>query len=278
MSANEKTTETTTEDPEKVAAEIAKLKIDADKVAAEILALHADEARKNEQHELDLLIKKRGLDLADANAVVAGLVAQREQRAEAFELATNRYNYVYPFNSAVSENSVTSCIARLNEWVRTADRKLNIEIVFDSPGGSVIDGMHLFDHIRWVRRQGHHVTTSTMGMAASMAGILLQAGDRRVMGRESYLLVHEVAFGAVGKFNEVVDEVKFVEKIQERVLDIFADRAARAYVERGRAHEEDYDKVRKERRRVFSTKWKRTDWWLSSDEAYEHGLVDEVFE
>ena len=46
----------------------------------------------------------------------------------------------------------------------------------------VIAGLALYDFIQTLRRKGHKVTTVSYGMAASMAGILLQAGDVRVMG------------------------------------------------------------------------------------------------
>jgi ATP-dependent protease ClpP protease subunit len=90
-----------------------------------------------------------------------------------------------------------------------------------------------------------------------MAGILLQAGDVRIMGKESWLLIHQVSFGASGSFGEVEDTTKWVDRIQDRVLDIFASRSkmSKAQIKR---------------------KWNRTDWWISSDEALKLGFVDET--
>jgi ATP-dependent Clp protease protease subunit len=167
----------------------------------------------------------------------------------------------------------------LTEWVRRSeslDEKPPITVIFDSPGGSVIDGMHLWDFLSYVKSQGHHLTTVAFGMAASMAGILLQAGDTRVLGRESYLLIHEVSFGAGGKIGEVEDEIKFIKKIQSRVLDIFAERAADALITRGDRKLENRKEVIKERRQKVARNWERKDWWLDSTECLEFGLVDEV--
>jgi len=69
--------------------------------------------------------------------------------------------------------------------------------------------MALYDYVRGLRRQGHHVTTSSLGYAASMAGILLQVGDKRIMGAESWLLIHEGSFGAVGSVGQVEDTVEW---------------------------------------------------------------------
>lgn len=90
-----------------------------------------------------------------------------------------------------------------------------------------------------------------------MAGILLQAGDIRVMGRESWLMLHEAAFGAQGKVGEVEDTVEWVKKIQERILNIFAQHSSlsRAQIKR---------------------RWTRKDWWIDSDEALRLGFVDEI--
>jgi len=130
-------------------------------------------------------------------------------------------------------------------------------IFFNSPGGEVVSGMNLYDFIGELRQKGHFIITATRGYAASMAGILLQAGDRRVMGKEAYLLIHEVSFSAAGSMGDVEDTVEWVKKVQNRVLDIFADRS-------------------KMSRDDIESHWKRKDWWLSSVESLEAGFVDEV--
>jgi len=145
---------------------------------------------------------------------------------------------------------------RLTEWSRL-DPKCDIEIIFSSPGGSIIDGFELFDHIQHLRNKGHHVTTGTLGMAASMAGILLQAGDTRWVGHQAWIMIHRAAFGAYGKTYEVEDEVEFVKRIEERILDIFTSRT----------------KLTKQK---IKRNWDRKDWWISADEAIELHLVDEI--
>jgi ATP-dependent Clp endopeptidase proteolytic subunit ClpP len=189
------------------------------------------------------------------NALVTIEVAQ-VQRKEREALADNKYHHVYMFDQPVMGGSVSSCIAQLKIWERT-DPKCAVEIQFNSPGGFVIDGMYLFDYIQKLRREGHKVTTVTFGMAASMAGILLQAGDERQMGAEAYILIHEIAAGAVGKVGEMEDEMAFIHMIGERILDIFAARS-------------------KMKRSEIARRWRRRDWWISSKEALKWGFVDKV--
>jgi ATP-dependent Clp endopeptidase proteolytic subunit ClpP len=195
------------------------------------------------------------------------LELRQKQRIERELLALDGYNYTYRFTDPVSDKTVAAAVDKLTFWRRTAPGQ-SLEIVFNSPGGSVIAGMDLFDYIQELRRDGHHVTTATRGYAASMGGILLQAGDVRVMGKEAYVLIHEVATGAYGKIGEIEDEVKFMKKIGERVIDIFLTRAAGAY-ENGTA-------TKVLTRSLFTKSWERKDWWLNSEEALELGVVDQL--
>jgi ATP-dependent protease ClpP protease subunit len=94
-------------------------------------------------------------------------------------------------------------------------------------------------------------------MAASMAGVILQAGTTRTMGKNAFLLLHEGSMGASGDFGSVEDRVKFMKLLHEHILDLFAGRATvtKAFIRKN---------------------WNRTDWWMSSDEALKHGFVDEI--
>jgi ATP-dependent Clp endopeptidase proteolytic subunit ClpP len=194
--------------------------------------------------------------IARAQAIAAEIGQRDLERKESDYLAGNKFHKVYAFNDIVSSSSVGACISQLNIWSRT-DPKCDIEIIFNSPGGSVVDGMALYDYFQALRRAGHKLTTVTFGMAASMAGILLQAGDVRVIGAESYVLIHEISTVAIGKIGELEDVVEFCKKIQKRVIDIFATRSNKPHS-------------------YFEKHWRRKDWWLDSSECMRIGIVDEI--
>lgn len=195
--------------------------------------------------------------------------AEKAERAVNEELAGNKYHKKYHFTTAVESKSTQILMDQMTTWSRQ-EPGCDMEIVFSSPGGSVIDGMALFDFIQGLRNAvpKHKITTGAIGYAASMAGILLQAGDVRWLGREAYILIHEVSFGAGGKIGEVEDEVKFVKKIQSRVIDIFETRCKEAG-KNGTASKPLSAAQLKE-------KWSRRDWWIDSTEALMWGLIDEV--
>jgi ATP-dependent Clp protease protease subunit len=198
-----------------------------------------------------------------AEAITAEAEAEKAQ-LELCKLKTERKrlkagdseNHVYRFNGGVDKASVAKCRCKLTQWSRLSPG-CDIEIVFASPGGGITAGFELFDYIQQLRGLGHQVTTGSLGMAASMAGILLQAGDTRWLGQQSWILIHRAAFGAIGKTFEIEDEVAWIKRIEERIIHIFASRSnlTKSKIKRN---------------------WDRKDWWINADEALEMGLVDEI--
>jgi ATP-dependent Clp endopeptidase proteolytic subunit ClpP len=191
-----------------------------------------------------------------AEASQAEIEAQKSYSSRQKELRTDEENFLYRFSKDVSHNSVQACMSKLSEWHRR-DPKCDIEIVFSSPGGSIVDGFELFDFIQELRSKEHRIITGSLGMAASMAGILLQAGDVRWIGHQAWLMIHRAAFGAIGKTFEIEDEVKLVKKIEGRIVDIFISRS----------------KLTKQK---IKRNWDRKDWWIDADECLELELVDEI--
>lgn len=192
----------------------------------------------------------------DAEALKAEIEANKIQLNYQKELCEDEEHFLYRFSIDINNISVSSCMGKLTQWHRQ-NPKCDIEIIFSSPGGSIISGFELFDFIQDLRNKGHKITTGSLGMAASMAGILLQAGDIRWIGHQSWLMIHRAAFGAIGKTFEVEDEVKFVKRIEERIVNIFTSRSKLTN-----------SKIKKN--------WDRKDWWIDADECLGLGLVDEI--
>jgi len=178
-------------------------------------------------------------------------------------MAKDRKFHKYQYCYKISDSTVNECMDMLNYWHRT-EPGCPMEIVFYSGGGEVLPGMRLFDHIRWLEKEGHAVTTVAMGFAASMGGVLLQAGNKRIMGREAYVLIHELSFGVFGDMGDVEDQVEMAKMIQRRVIDIFCSRAAKT---RRPGHLTPA---------MMKRRWTRKDWWLDSDLCYKLGIVDEI--
>jgi ATP-dependent Clp protease protease subunit len=223
-----------------------------DKTRAEIAKLEAETACARNESKLKAAEARKAV----AEAEQAEIVLAEKRDAEQTRKAGDRFHRVYGFTDPVKADTVEACIRQLSTWSRN-NPGCDMEIIFNSPGGSVMAGMHLFDHIQVLKAQGHNITTTALGMAASMAGILLQAGTTRVMGAEAYLLIHEVASGAIGKIGEIEDEMVLLKKMTERVARIFASRSKLTAAQ-------------------IKHRMRRTDWWLDADESLKLGLIDEI--
>ena len=207
------------------------------------------------------------------NAEAMRINTEAAQRHEKVLLSANHLHHVYEFSTGVYDEPVDACLSQMAVWDRN-DPNCPMHIIIDSPGGSIIAGMHLFDQISayskrpWdtdpkradVPKGTHDTTITVRGYAASMAGILLQIADTRIIGPESYLMIHEASTLTHGKIGEIKDEVEFMDKISDRVCDIFVRRANPA----------------KMNAKKFKALWDRKDVWLTSSEALDYGFVDKI--
>lgn len=216
-------------------------------------------APSNDPEKLELEKKKLRAEIrktvAEAKSAELYTDAYRQEIAE--EAASDDKALIYYFDKDVGNASVRACMSDLAVWSRR-DPGADITIVFNSPGGGVFAGMALFDFIEQLKDNGHHVTTVALGWAASMAGILLQAGSTRVIGRNAWVMIHEVSAGAIGTTSEIEDEAKLLKRMQDRVLDIFVERGCTLT------------------KRQIANRWTRKNWWLDSEETVALGFADEV--
>jgi ATP-dependent protease ClpP protease subunit len=132
-----------------------------------------------------------------------------------------------------------------------------ITLVISSPGGSVFDGWVLFDHLRALSAQGHKITTVVRGMAGSMAAILTQAGDKRVIGPESYLVIHEPSSMAWGKTSDLIDELDVMKRLTRQAEDVFARRSKLSAKE-------------------IKAKTLKKDWYVDAKQSKALGFVDAI--
>ena len=222
--------------------------------------LHPLQEKKLELEAQKLLID---IDIAQSESVCGKL----EIEAKEMEMKERSHLYRakaahadrhgrYAFFGSVTGSSVDECIGELQWWHRQ-NPELDFEIVLNSPGGDVLHGLALFDDLIALKEQGHKITVTVRGVAASMGGILLQAGTERVIGKNAHILIHEISTGAVGKLSEIEDEAKFCEQLSKQLLDILADRSTMTAAQ-------------------IKRRWRKYDWWLTAEEAVELGFADRI--
>ena len=136
--------------------------------------------------------------------------------------------------------------------------KSNKDIIFyiNSPGGSVSDGMAIYDAMQIVKSD---VKTICLGRCSSMAAILLSGGTKgkRYITPNSEVMIHEVSTYNGGKIGDVKISFEHSNALNERIIKILAENTGK-----------DIDQIRQD--------IQQKDKWFNSDEALEYGLVDKL--
>lgn len=135
------------------------------------------------------------------------------------------------------------------------DAKKDIKLYINSPGGSVTAGLAIYDTMQHVKAT---VSTICVGMAASMAAVLLSSGKKghRFALPNSEVLLHQVMGGAEGQAIEIEITARHIVKLKDKINQILVKHTG-----------QKTDKIERDTDRDF---------WLSASEAKEYGIIDEV--
>lgn len=193
---------------------------------------------------------------AQAKAEIAEMQRDSMKRSEENAKADASEHLIYTFYDAVDQDSIKPAMADIGKWARRFPGE-SITIILNSPGGSVLDGLALYDFLRHLSAKGHFITVKVYGMAASMGGILLQAGDKRIVGPEAEVLIHEVSSGTWGKVSLMQERVDFSARLWDKLAKILAKRSTMTKAQ-------------------IKRKANKFDWWLTAREAVQLGFADEV--
>lgn len=142
-------------------------------------------------------------------------------------------------------------------FLASADSSKDIQIYINSPGGSVYAGLGIYDTMQFIKPD---VATICTGMAASMAAVLLCAGEKgkRSGLTHSRVMIHQPMSGAQGQASDIEIAANEVLKIKDELYHIISDHSGQSFE---KVHE-DSDR----------------DYWMKAPEALEYGMIDEILE
>jgi len=140
-------------------------------------------------------------------------------------------------------------------FLESADPSKDIQIYFNTPGGSVHAGLGIYDTMQIISPD---IATICTGMAASMGAVLLTAGSKgkRSALKHSRVMIHQPMGGASGQATDIEITAREIMKLKKELYDIIAIHSGKSY-----------DQVEKDADR---------DYWMTSTEAKEYGMIDEV--
>jgi len=140
-------------------------------------------------------------------------------------------------------------------FLECADPTRDIQIYVNSPGGSVYAGLGIYDTMQIIKPD---VSTICTGIAASMAAVLLCAGakGKRTALKHSRVMIHQPMGGMQGQASDIEITAREILKLKKELYDIIATHSG-----------QPFDKVWADSDR---------DYWMTSQEAKDYGMIDEV--
>ena len=159
------------------------------------------------------------------------------------------------FLGAPIDDYVANIIQAQLLYLDSADPSKDIQVYFNTPGGSVYAGLGIYDTMQYVSSD---VATICTGMAASMGAVLLTAGakGKRSALTHSRVMIHQPMGGAQGQASDIEITAREILKMKRELYAIIAEHTGKSI-----------DKVEKDGDRDF---------WMTADEAKEYGMIDEV--
>ena len=140
-------------------------------------------------------------------------------------------------------------------FLESTDPKMDIQMFINSPGGSVIAGLGIYDTMQYVSPDVNTICTS---LAASMGAVLLCAGKtgKRSCLPHSRVMIHQPSGGMQGQFSDMEISYNLIKDMKMELYEIMAEHTGKTVEQ----IEKDCDR----------------DYWMKAEEAKAYGLVDEV--
>lgn len=154
----------------------------------------------------------------------------------------------------VNEHTANSVVAQLLH-LAYVDPQTDISLYINSPGGSVYDGMAIYDTMNFIKPD---VATYGIGLQASMGAFLLSSGakGKRFCLPHAKVMIHQPSSGTHGKVTDMEIDMKETLEVKEMLAKIMAKNTGQKLA-----------KVKSDMER---------DYWMTPDEAVKYGLIDKV--
>lgn len=189
------------------------------------------------------------------NYLVPTVIEKSPEGERAFDIYSRLLNERVIFlGEDVNEHTANLVVAQLLHLAYT-DPDKDIKLYINSPGGSVYDGMAIYDTIQYIKPD---VQTIGIGLQASMGAFLLSSGTKgkRVALPSSRIMIHQPSSGTQGKISDQEIALKEGLFLKHQLNKILAKNTGQKLSK----IEKDVDR----------------DFWMSADEAKAYGIIDEV--
>ena len=188
-------------------------------------------------------------------ALVPYVIEQNSRGERSYDIYSRLLKDRIIFLGEEINDATASVVVAQLLFLESEDPGKDIHMYINSPGGSVTAGMAIYDTMNYIKCD---VSTTCIGMAASMGAFLLSCGakGKRYALPNAEIMIHQPLGGAQGQATEIQIAAEHILKTKKKLNQILADNSGKTLEE----VEKDTDR----------------DNWLSADEAKEYGLIDEI--
>ena len=190
-------------------------------------------------------------------SLVPYVVEQTSRGERSYDIFSRLLNdRIIILSEEVNSTTASLIVAQLLS-LEAQDPDKDIQFYINSPGGSVTDGMAIYDTMQYIKCD---VSTICVGMAASMGAFLLSSGTKgkRLALPNAEIMIHQPSAGTQGQITDMAIHLKRLEVIKKRLNAILADNTGRSVEEITAACERDN--------------------FMTAEEAVAYGLIDKVID
>ena len=188
-------------------------------------------------------------------SLVPYVVEQTNRGERSYDIFSRLLNDRIIFLGEEVNATTASLVVAQLLYLEAQDPDKEIQLYINSPGGSVTDGMAIYDTMQYIKCD---VSTICVGMAASMGAFLLSSGakGKRLALPNAEIMIHQPSAGTKGQVTDMAIHLRRLEIIKKRLNHILADNTGR-----------DIETVTADCER---------DNFMTAEEAKEYGLIDKV--
>jgi ATP-dependent Clp protease protease subunit len=194
---------------------------------------------------------------ATTSAMLVPMVIESSSRGErAYDIYSRLLKDRIIFLGDQIEDHMANLIIAQLLFLEAEDPERDVSLSINSPGGVVTSGLAIYDTMQYLRAP---VSTICIGMAASMASVLLAAGakGKRYALPNSRIMIHQGSGGFRGSTPDVLIQVRELEDLNQRLHQILAKHTGQTAKKVARDTERDY--------------------FMAPDDAKAYGIIDEVY-
>lgn len=187
--------------------------------------------------------------------VIPYVIEQSQRGERTFDIYSRLLRDRVVFLGTEINDDVANVVVAQLLFLEAEDPDQEIHLYINSPGGSITSGLAILDTMNFVRPE---ISTTCIGMAASMAAWLLAAGTpgKRTALPNSRIMIHQPMGGARGQASDIDIQAREILKMRQQMNEILADLTGRDIAQIAADTERDY--------------------YLSAKEAKDYGLIDVV--